>query len=310
MSALAQSAEEYLAIRRALGFKLELHGRLLPSLVDFLDDAGAAFVSIELALEWARQPQGSPTWWRQRLSIARGFARHMSTLDPRTQVPPTTLIASRGRAARRAVPYLYSAGDITGLMQAAQGNLGPLQAVTYQTLIGLLAVTGLRMGEAIRLDRDDLDEEHSLLVVRDTKFGKSREVPLHQTTFDALHHYLRQRDRLCPQAIGPSLFISTTGTRLLPKVVRPIFARLCGRAGLEPRSARCRPRLHDLRHSFAVSTLLEWYRVGADVPALLPRLSTVLGHSDPASTYWYLQAAPELLALAAIRLEKALGDQS
>ena len=166
----------------------------------------------------------------------------------------------------------------------------------------------MRVGEAIGLDRDDFDNGHSVLVVRDTKLGKSREVPLHETTLGALHAYLRRRDELCPQATGPSLFISTTGTRLLYKVVQPTFAGLCQRAGLRARSGRCRPRLHDLRHSFAVCTLLDWYRTDADVGVLLPRLSTVLGHVDPASTYWYLEAAPELLALAASRLQRALED--
>jgi integrase len=199
---------------------------------------------------------------------------------------------------------LYSDQDIAALMAAAR-ELRPLRAVTYETLIGLLAVTGMRTGEAIRLDRDDVDDDHSSLLVRDTKFEKSREVPVHQSTLGALHDYLRRRDELYPKPSSPSLFISTTGTRVSYKVVQPTFAMLCERAGLQPRSQRCRPRLHDLRHSLAVSTLLDWYRTDADVGALLPRLSTVLGHVDPASTYWYLEAAPELLGFAASRLEQA-----
>lgn len=309
MSALAETAQEYLTVRRALGFKLKNHGRLLPSLCAFLEDAGAAFITTDLALAWARQPEGSVTWWRQRLSVARGFARYMATLDPRTQIPPLGLLASRGRVNRRAVPYLYSDEDIAALITAAR-QLRPLQAATYETLVGLLAVTGLRVGEAIRLDRDDLDDNHSLLIVRDSKFNKSREVPLHQTTLEALHGYLQRRDALCPNATAPSLFVSTAGTRLLYKVVQPTFARLCAHADLKPRSRRCRPRLQDLRHTFAVKTLLGWYRCGADVDALLPRLSTVLGHADPRSTYWYLHAAPELLAMAAARLERKQGEPS
>lgn len=304
MSALARAAQEYLTVRRALGFKLERHGRLLPDFVAFLEDAGASFVSNDLALQWARQPDASVTWWRQRLSIVRGFTSYLATIDPRTQIPPLDLLASRGRADRRAVPYLYSPDDIARLMGAAR-RLRPLQAATYETLVGLLSVTGLRVGEAIRLDRDDVVGEHRLLVVRDTKFAKSREVPLHHTALAALHDYLRRRDRLCPTATGPSVFISTAGTRLLYKVVQPTFAKLCKGAGLHPRTPRCRPRLQDLRHTFAVSTLLDWHRAGADVDALLPRLSTMLGHADPASTYWYLHAAPELLAQAACRLEAA-----
>lgn len=309
MSGLPQAAEDYLVIRRALGFKLQLHGRLLPDFVAFLQDADASFVSTDLALRWATQPAGSASWRAARLSIARGFARHLATIDARTQVPPLGLLQRPGRASRRAVPYLYSSQDIAGLMSAAR-ELRPMQAATYETLIGLLAVSGMRVGEAIRLDRDDLDDEHSVLVVRDTKFGKSREVPLHESTLAALHGYLRRRDELLPQAAAPTLFISTTGTRMLYKSVQPMFAKLCKQAGLQPRSPRCRPRLHDLRHSLAVSTLLDWYHADADVSALLPRLSTILGHNDPASTYWYLQAAPELLAFAASRLQRAATELS
>jgi integrase len=309
VSALAQAAQDYLATRRALGFKLQLHGHLLPNFVAFLEDAGASFVTTDLALQWATQPAGGATWRAARLSIVRGFAQHLATVDARTQVPPPGLLRRPGGASRRAVPYLYSSQDIAALMTAAR-DLRPLQAATYETLIGLLAVSGLRIGEALRLDRDDLDDGRGVLVVRDTKFGKSRQVPLHESTLAALHAYLRRRDELRPTATGPSLFISTTGTRLLYKVVQPTFAKLCQQAGLQPRSPRCRPRVHDLRHSLAVASLLDWYRSGADVGALLPRLSTFLGHTDPASTYWYLQAAPELLALAAGRLQHAAEDLS
>lgn len=310
MSGLADTAQDYLLIRRALGFKLERHARLLPDFVTFLDDAGASFVTTDLALRWATQPAGSATWWAERLSVVRGFARHLATIDARTQVPPAGLLKRPGPARRRAVPYLYSSQDIVALMNAAR-ELRPLQAATYETLIGLLAVGGLRAGEVIRLDRDDLDDERSVLIIRDTKFGKSRLVPLHESTLAALHGYLRRRDELCPQAVsGPSLFISTTGTRLLYKVVQPTFARLCNRAGLRPRSPRCRPTLHGLRHSLAVTTLLDWYRSDADIDALLPRLSTFLGHVDPASTYWYLHTSPELLTAAAARLQHAAGDLS
>lgn len=308
MSSFRQAAEDYLAIRRELGFKLARHEPLLASFVAFLDHAGASFVSVDLAVSWAGQAEGSSTWHKARLSVVRGFAIYLETLDPRTQISPANLIASSGRASRRAVPYLYSAGDIEALMNAAR-TLRPLQAATYETLIGLLAVSGMRAGEAIRLDDDDLDSGRSLLLVRDTKFGKSREVPLHQTALHALERYLKRRRELLPTATGPSLFVSTAGTRLRYNVVQDIFADLCRKARVTARSERCRPTLHSLRHSYAVSTLLEWYQAGADVPALLPRLSTVLGHVDPASTYWYLEASPELLQAAASRLERLGGDR-
>lgn len=309
MNDLAQATQDYLAVRRALGFKLQLHGRLLPDLVAFLDDAGSEFVTTDLALQWATRPAGSATWHSARMSIARGLARYLATLDERTQIPSLGLLRRPSNANRRVVPYLYSNEDIAALMVAA-GNLRPLPAATYQTLIGLLVVGGLRIGEALRLDRDDLDDQHSVLVVRDTKFGKSREVPLHATTLAALHAYLRRRDELIPTATGSHLFTSTTGTRLLYKAVQPTFAKLCQQAGLRSRSPRCRPHIHDLRHSLAVATLLDWYRSGADVGALLPRLSTFLGHVDPASTFWYLSAAPELLGLAADRLSHAATELS
>ncbi len=194
---------------------------------------------------------------------------------------------------------------------AAAGTLrSPLRAATYQTLIGLLAVTGLRVGEAIRLDRDDIDWNQGLLIVRNSKFGKSREIPLHETAVRALRDYSRERDQLYRAPSVPAVFISTAGTRLLYCNVNWTFLRLVHRAGLKPRSGSCRPRLHDLRHSFAVRTLLEAHQSGSDVKVRLSLLSTYLGHVDPAATYWYLSAAPELLALAGHRLDDHLGGRS
>jgi integrase/recombinase XerD len=187
---------------------------------------------------------------------------------------------------------------------AASGRLwSPLRTATLETLIGLLAVTGLRVAEAIRLDRTDVDVVAGLLMVRDSKFGKSRLVPLHPSTLSALRAYLRLRDRLCPHPATTGLFISTTGTRLRSSNLRTVFADLADRAGVRPRSGR-RPRLGDLRHSMAMATMLRWYAAGEDVQALLPLLSTYLGHANPRSTYWYLSASPELLAAAAQRVER------
>lgn len=207
----------------------------------------------------------------------------------------------------RATPYLYSDEEIWALMAAADGLRFPLRTLTYRTLIGLLAVTGLRVGEAIRLDRGDLDLVGGVLTVRGSKFGKSREVPLHASSVEALGAYLARRDEIHPGPMAPALFISLTGTRLLYCNVSWTFLQLVRRAGLAPRSASCRPRPHDLRHTFAVRTVLDWYRSGVDVQARLPRLSTYLGHVNPSATYWYLSAAPELLAFAGERLERHLG---
>jgi integrase len=232
--------------------------------------------------------------------VVRGFARWLAAFDPATEVPPAGLLPARSR---RADPYPYTDADIAALMAAARAIALPLKAATYETLIGLLAVTGMRVGEAIGLDRADLDQENAILTIRGAKFGKSRQVPLHPGTAGALDAYSSVRDRLCPRPASPALLISTAGTRLIYKNVHRKWLDLARQAGLRPRSARCRLRPHDLRHRFAVVTLLGWYRDGADVAAQLPRLSAYLGHASPADTYWYLTAAPELLALAASRIE-------
>ena len=304
MTPLTGALADYLAIRRAMGFKLKNAGGLLAQFVAYLDEAGADTVTTERAASWAMLPQGvDPGWWGRRLSAVRGFAAYLRTIDPRTEVPPADLLPI---GSRRATPYLYSDGDIDALLAATAALRPALRAVTYRTLIGLLAVSGLRIGEAIRLDRGDIDRERGLLVVRNSKFGKSREIPLHETTVRALDDYLRQRERLRPLPSAPAVFISTTGNRLLYSDAQRTFQRLVLGAGLTARSASCRPRLHDLRHSFAVRTLLDAYRSADDVGPRLALLSTYLGHGDPAATYWYLSSAPELLAFAAQRLERSI----
>jgi integrase len=237
-----------------------------------------------------------------RLPVVRGFARWLRFLDPATQVPPSGLLPPKPH---RAVPYLYSSDDLTALINAAEGLRTPLRALTYQTLIGLLAVSGLRIGEAIRLDLGDFDARRGVLTVTGSKFGKSRQIPLHPATTAALRNYLHHRGRH-PQVSTKAVFVSTAGTRLLYVNVSVTFVKLAARAGLKARSAKCHPRIHDLRHSFTVNTLPDWYRDGGDVQARLPLLPAYLGHVDPKSTYWYLQAAPELLALAGQRLDDHL----
>ena len=307
MSRLDPALADYLRLRRSLGYKLERAAKLLAQFTAYLDAIGADTVTIEAALAWATQPVGgSPSWWAGRLTVVRGFAAYLHALDPAHELIPTDLLPDRGH---RATPYLYADADIAGLMSATASLRTPHRAATYATLIGLLTVTGLRVGEAIRLDRADVDTSEGLLVVRTSKFGKSREVPLHPTTLEALGRYLRRGDR--PRAGVPtaSVFVSGAGTRLLYCNVHCTFLGLVRHAGLVPRSASCRPRLHDLRHTFAVRTVLDAYRADADVGARLPLLSTWLGHVDPGATYWYLSAAPELLDLAGRRLERHLGDR-
>jgi len=304
MSALRHVAADYLRMRRALGYKLEVQGLLLNGFVSYLEEVDAMTVTIENAVAWATLPAGAdPAYWAGRLSVVRQFARHLQTIDPACEVPPARLLPYRPR---RAIPYLYEPEEITALMKAAGKLEPPLLAANYRTLIGLLSVTGLRLGEAIRLDRSDVDDRHQLLRILDSKFGKSREVVLHDSTMHALTDYGRLRDQRFPQPRCEAFLVSLRGTRLRQNCIHHMFARLTQTAGLKPRSPGCRPRPHDLRHAFAVRTLLEWYRDGRDVQARLPLLSTYMGHVNPASTFWYLTAAPELLALVADRLDSTM----
>ena len=301
MSALSSALEDYLILRRSLGFKLNRAGKLLGQFVTYCELTGADVVTIELALSWATLPEGaSPSWLGRRLSVVRGFARHLALLDDRTEVPPADMLPARSH---RATPYLYTEGEVARLMGASEKLRSPLRRATLQTVVGLLYVTGMRVGEAIRLDREDVDLTCGLLLVRDSKFGKSRELPVHDSTTVVLRAYARQRDEFCPRASSPAFFVSLAGTRLRYDNFHCAFLGLVRDAGLTPRSPTCRPRPHDLRHSFAVSTLVGWYRDGGDVESRLASLSTYLGHVHPANTYWYLSAAPELLGLAAERLE-------
>jgi len=306
MSPLAVALADYLSIRRQLGFKLHDHGRLLSSFVAYMDEQGATTVTTELAMAWAKRPTGAdPSWWGARLSVVRVFARYLRTIDPATEVPPADILPARSQ---RATPYLYTGADIDALMAAARRLSSEHRAFTYATLIGLLAVTGMRVGEVIRLDLDDIDWSEGSLTIRKSKFGKSREVVLHPTTIEALRVYAEWRQQLRPRPRTPGFFVSITGTRLIYQNVHFTFQELVEQAAIGPRSPRCRPRPHDLRHTFAVNTLLAWYRDGIDVHSRMHLLSTYLGHLDPVATYWYLSATPELLGLAGERLERTLGE--
>jgi integrase len=303
MSALEQHATDYLRIRRALGFKLERAEKLLGQYLAYLEATGHQSVTIANALAWARVPAaGGGNWWAQRLSVVRCFASYLHALDPTHEVPPADILVRR---TRRAVPYLYTDREIWALMAATDRLRGRLRQMTYRTLVGLLAVTGMRVGEAIRLDCTDLELAAGVVTVRDSKFGKSRELPLHPTTVAALREYLRIRAAHQHAAVSDALLISPAGTRLIYCNVHATFRQLRADAGLTSRSSACRPRVHDLRHRFAVQTLLDWYRDGVAVQPRLPLLSTYMGHTHPRHTFWYLQAAPELMAIAGQRLEAA-----
>lgn len=306
---LRDGLADYLSVRRALGYQLVRPETLLNQFLDYLDLSHATTITVEHALSWARLSDGDPNWWAYRLSVVRGFASYLQTVDPTHEVPAADLLRRR---VRRACPYLYSEADIAALIAATQSLRTPLQRAVFATLIGLLAVTGMRVGEVVGLDRDELDLKVGYLVVRHAKFGKSRELVLHPTTIDALGQYLQVRDRLAPvtATTTAAVFVSTTGTRLIPRNVRMIFHRLVQDAALAPRPAPCRPRIHDMRHSFVVRSMLDAYAAGQDGQIRLTLLSTYLGHVQPASTYWYLSASPELMALAGQRLEAHLAGQS
>lgn len=308
MTTLRSSLSDYLRVRRALGYKLERAEKLLSQYLDYLDQHREQFITVDNALAWATLPaDGTAHWWSFRLSAVRGFAGYLHAFNSNHEVPRADLLP---HPVPRATPYLYSQADIGALISATRSLRSQLRQETYKTLIGLLSITGMRVGEVIRLDINDVNFAQAVLTIRDTKFGKTRELPLHFSTVRALRRYLRLRDQHRNSSISASLFISPAGTRLLHCNVSSTFRALVSRAGLKPRSAKCRPRLHDLRHTFAVRTLLEWYRTGVEVHPRLPLLSTYLGHVHPRDTYWYLQAAPELLALAADRLQRSAGGNS
>ncbi|HUZ86986.1 MAG TPA: tyrosine-type recombinase/integrase [Candidatus Baltobacterales bacterium] len=308
MIPLRPALKNYLTMRRALGYKLQRTEKLLAQFIAYVEATSAGLVTIDVAVGWATLPiGGDESWWAARLSVVRSFAHYLHTLDDTAEVPPADLMPAR---THRAVPYLYSDDEVLALVAAAAILDFPLRVLTYQTLIPLLAVTGIRIGEAIRLDTKDVDFENGLLTVWLGKFGKSRELPLHPSTLYALGQFLRRRNRLYPGPKAPSLFISTAGTRLRYCNVHWTWLRLVQRAGLQPRSTVCRPRIHDLRHSFAVQTVIDAYRSDVDVAPRLPLLSTYLGHVHPRHTYWYLSAAPELLTLAGQRLERSLEQRS
>lgn len=308
MTPLRKALVDYLAVRRALGFRLDRPEKLLGQFLTYLESLGEDRVRTKTALDWATLPTNAHrSWLSYRLSVVRGFAGHLRGIDPATEVPPTELLPWRRC---RATPYLYSEREVADLMSAAETFSTPHRVATYQTLIGLLAVTGMRVGEALGLNREDLDTTNGALTVYKGKSGKSRQLPLHPSTVRALRCYLSRDDRPPSAAHTQALLVSIAGTRLLYHNVQTAFHQLVELAHLKPRADRCRPRLHDLRHTFAVCTVLDGYCDGEDPGARLPLLATYLGHVDPGKTYWYLSAAPELLGLAGNRLQRYLGGDA
>jgi len=306
MTTLAEALSDYLTLRNRLGHKLAESARLLPRFVAWMDATGRSTITIAAALEWCQQqPSTGPdsVIWPHRMTAVRGFARYLSGIDPATQIPPLGLLPSRRHWTP---PYIYTPDDVATLLRGARQLRSPLRAATYETLFGLLATTGMRVGEAIRLDQTDLDYESGVIGIRESKFGKSRLVPVDPSTDVVLRDYADRRADFRVQPGNDSFFVSLTGRRLIYVSVDEVFRQLRAETGLGAGSSS-RPLIHGLRHTFAVTTLIGWYRDGVDVAARLPWLSTYLGHRDPRSTYWYLSAAPELLAIAADRLEPMIG---
>lgn len=309
MSALHDALTEYLATRRALGTQLRWPERSLRRFADFVEAEGAQFVTTDLALRWAALSVGvQRATTARRLGIVRGFAAWLQASDPRTQVPPQRLVPT---GPRRPLPFIFSERQIADLLRATavlRSGSGVRRA-TFRTLVGLLAATGLRPGEALRLGLADVDLAGGVLLVRESKFGKTRFVPVDESARAALAAYAEFRDDVRPHRDGPAFLVTEDGARLRPNSTRRTFATLCQAAGLRPRRADRRigrgPRLQDLRHTFATRRLVAWYRAGLDTDRLMPRLATYLGHGSVEATYWYVQAVPELLALATERLESA-----
>ena len=306
MTSLRAAVHEYLALRRSLGFSLHDAGKKLFAFVTFMDQHRAAFITAPLALAWAQQPSTvQPAEWARRLSIVRAFARHRRATDRRTDVPPDGLLPYRPKRAR---PYLYSDEEIRRLLRAAIAlpAHGGLRPWTYHCLFGLLSVTGLRIGEARNLELQDVDLDAAVLTIRGTKFGKSRLVPVHGSTRQLLGQYLARRQRCwATRPVSSYVFVSNWGNRLDGGEIHRTFYALSRQVGLRGPHDRHGPRLHDLRHRFAVQTLLRWYRRGDDAERRLPLLSAYLGHVHVSDTFWYLSAWPELMRAAMRRLERS-----
>jgi integrase len=316
MKSLEEAVEDYLRLRRGLGFKLDRLEGQLRQFLSFLSVRRVSRITTQLALEFATEaPELCPGTMAMRLAAVRCFARYHAVNNPATEVPPNNLLPRRTRGAR---PYIYSESEIVRLLAAARRDQTPSRPQdrrwqryngwSWHCLFALLIATGMRVSEVCNLRTEDIDWEEGVLTICNTKFGKSRLVPLHETMLQALRTHVKQRDAFLaqfqPGALGQCLFVTSRGTPIQGSHVREKFLRISRQIGLRGPNDRHRPRLHDLRHRFAVQTLIRWYRMGENVDALLPVLSTYLGHIDVGSTYWYLRCTPELMDAARTRLER------
>lgn len=296
-------------LRRSLGFKLESASSRLRKFVSYARESKATFITTKLALEWStKSTHCQPVEWSHRLGFIRGFAGYLSGVDTRTEIPPKGLLPFRHL---RKPPYFYSDLEVAQLIQAAKKIPSPkgIRAATYSTLLGLIAVTGMRLGEALSLNLQDVDLDQGILKINLSKSNKSRWVPLHSTTRTILQQYRHLRDEIFPSSVCPSFLLSEQDTRLTKWAVRRWFIILSCQIGLRQPGDHSGPRIHDLRHRFVIQTLCKWYRTGKDVEAHLPELTTYIGHGHVRDTYWYISATPELLLLATKRLENMQGKE-
>jgi integrase/recombinase XerD len=294
---------DYLSLRRSLGYKLTSDAKALKSFVGYLEQHGLDHITTVSALQWARQTNSKrPYRWSRRLCFVRGFACYLSALDRRTEIPSSTLLQSKYH---RPTPFMITAEHIDCLLQGAlnRPRLPTIVTKTLHCLYGLLSVTGLRISEALKLTCQDIDFDSGVLTINHSKFGKSRLVPLQASSVKMLRDYQHTRQSAIGNRHVVHWFINQYGKPIGYDSVRYHFRKIFQVMGHQPQPGRANPRLHDLRHYFAVSTITRWYEDGADVHAKLPILSAYLGHVETRDTYWYISACPNLMLAAAQRLE-------
>lgn len=308
---LQRRIDDYLAERRRLGFQLRARDTFLAGFARFVASRHhRGPLTVEIMTQWVRQGkggQGSPGTWARRLAKLRHFIGYLKQFEPQTEIPEASIF---GPEPGRVAPHIYREDEIVELLAAAR-RLGPrasLRPATYETLFGLMASTGLRVSEAIHLHDADVDLKQAMLTVRQTKFAKSRQLPLHPSTVEALAHYRRQRARHVPTTADSPFFISSRGRRLGQPLgerqVHRVFNALRDSLAWVNRGAHEAPRLHELRHAFAVRRVMLWHAEGTNVDQMMLALSTYMGHAEIFYTYWYLTAVPELMALAGERFER------
>jgi integrase/recombinase XerD len=304
---LQDRVDDYLGLRRALGYQLHAHTAVLADYAAFAATHGLVSVTPQSTAAWvAATPALSGTVITRRVAMLRGFADYLRAFDPAAQGPPAGMF---GLPAQRRTPHIYTSTQIDALLEATATIGSPLWAAGARTLIGLLAATGLRPGEAWRLDDTDLDPAAGLLLIRCSKWGRTRQIPLHPSTVTALGDYQARRDLLRPAGLDcPALILDPTGQRLHTTGPSTTFRRLLAQTGINAPAGQRPPRMHDLRHTFAVATLTDWHTAGLPVQPRLAALSAYLGHVNPAHTYWYFQAVPDLMTVLGQRTDSLTGQ--